>query len=519
MKDMVHGVLDELLQLAEANDCKFAPNFKQSVIDDMTKPNATESIMWQDFVAKRPMEVETYLGSPIKLARDLSVPVPRIETLYAILHNLNIVNRSRPRVEAPAPGLHPPSSPTLTSPVPRMPSQSGHRPMMSGIPPSGGMPPRQPRPRNSSNFNQPPGMRRGPPPMNGGPPNGYGRPPSHMNGGSRAPSRRGSMDGNDLEEFSHLVLYDDIPEGPEAGKGPDALREREMQLRQRELALRDQEMRARRGPPPGPQRRGPHPMRNSQQVFDDDDDDDDYDPMPTNVPTIDPDNFDMMSMTSRKNRKAPGPSAAQVRQNPEVGGPPGRGSRFRPNFGRSRTSQGPGAGIPSPADSFLDDPLMSATSNRYGTVDRGAMGATGSRTNSLTASRLDEMQFGPASGGMPGMNGAYPRRTSQSPGNPYSPSLRGGRPSPPNGMNGRPSPPDGMRQPIPRYPPGQGNAIAPQQVEQQVGVSNLQPPKTRNVGSLTGSASASAGSGEAESEPSAHSSQSSFQQHAPLGVR
>lgn len=485
--------------------------------------------MWQDYVARRPMEVETYLGSPIKLARDSSIPVPRIETLYAILHNLNITNRNRPKPGEPN-TLHPPSSPTAASPLPRMPSQSGHRPMMSGMPPPGPGPmqPRQPRPRNSSNLNQPPGMRRGPPPsMNGPPPGAYGRPPSHMNGGggSRAPSRRGSMDGNDLEEFSHLVLYDGIPEGHEHSRGGDemALREREVQLRQREHALREQEMRSRRGPPPGPQRRGPHPMRNSQQVFDEDNDEDDFiDPMPSGAPTIDPDNFDMMSVTSRKNRKAPGPSPSQFRHNPESQAqPPSRGGRFRPSFGRHRTSQAP---IPMPNDNILDDPLMSCSSNRYGAVDRGTMGG-GSRTNSLTASRLDEMQYGPGPGGPPSMNGAYPRRASQSPGNAYSPSLRGGsgRPSPPNGFgpptNGRPSPPDGVRQPIPRYPPGQGNAIAPQQVEQHIGVSSLHPPMPRNVRSLTGSASASAGSGEADSEPSAHSSQSSIHQQPAVGVR
>ena len=361
--------------------------------------------------------------------------------------------------------------------------------------------------------------------MNGGGPNGYGRPPP-MNGGSRAPSRRGSFEGNDLEEFSHLVLYDDIPEGSEPSIAGDdySARDRDMQLRQREMAIREQEMRmggGRRGPPshhgpPGPARRGPHPMRNSQQVFDDDDDDDDYfDPSHGggSAPTIDPDNFDMMSVTSRKNRKAPPATAAQFRRNPEMDGPPSRGGRFRPHFGRNRSNQMP---IPAAsAENILDDPLMSCSSNRYGTVDRGTMGA-GSRANSLTASRMEDYQLGP--GGLtPGMNGGYPRRASQSPGNPYPPSMRGGggRPSPPNGygppMNGRPSPPDGMRQPVPRYPPGQGNAIAPQQVEQHVGVSALQPPKPRNVRSLTGNASASAGSGEAESEPSAHSSQSSLQ--------
>ncbi|KAI9163372.1 hypothetical protein HJFPF1_04980 [Paramyrothecium foliicola] len=525
VRSMVTDVLDELVRLAEANGCKFPPDFKQKTMDEMTKPNMPESIMWQDYVARRPMEVETYLGSPIKLASEFKVPVPRIQTLYAIMHNLNIVNRNRPKVGEPNGNL-PPNSPSAASPITRMPPQPNQRPMMGGMPNGNGMPPRQPRPRNSSNFSQN-GMRR-PPPPNGGPPNGYGRP--HMNGGgSRAPSRRGSMDGNDLEEFSHLVLYDNIPEGQEPVASADpqdmAIRERELQLRQRELALREQEMRMRRGPPgpngppgpPGP-RRGPHPMRSSQQAFDDDDDDDDdyFDPnMASGGPTIDPDNFDMMSVTSRKNRKAPGPTPSQFRRNPDEGLPPSRGSRFRPSFGRNRSSQVSHA--PATMDNILDDPLMSCSSNRYGTVDRGAMNA-GSRANSLTASRMDEL------GGPPGMNGAFPRRTSQSPGYPPGQGMRNasGRPSPPNGMappmNGRPSPPESVRQPVPRYPPGQGNMIAPHQVEQHIGVSALNPPKQRNVRSLTGSASASVGSGEADSGQSAHSSQSSFRQPV-VGVR
>lgn len=505
----------------------------------MTRPNVPESIMWQDYVARRPMEIETFLGSPIKLASDARVAVPRIETLYSILHNLNIVNRNKPKASE-VPVVMPPSSPTVGQP-PRLQSQNGHRPMMSGMPNGNGgpPPPRQVRPRNSSGFGPPGGMRRGPPPMNGGP-NGMGRPPPpHTNGGSRAPSRRGSMDGNDLEEFSHLVLYDDIPEGhaQNFGDGGDmAIRERELQLRQRELALKEQEMRMRRGPPgpPGP-RRGPHPMRHSTQMLEDDDDDDYFDPtMGGGGPAIDPDNFDMMSVTSRKNRKAPAPPPAQFRRNPEFesAGPPTRGGRFRPSFGRNRTSQMNSMGGqmgPVNTDALFEDPLMSCSSNRYGAVDRGAMNS-GSRANSLTASRLDEMQFGPGPGGPgpgglggpPSMNGAYPRRASQSPGQPYSPSLRGGRPSPPNGygppMNGRPSPPDGVRQPVPRYPPGQGNAVGPQQVEQQAGVSALHPPKSRNVRSLTGSASASAGSGELDSENSAHSSQTSLPRAAPTSV-
>jgi hypothetical protein len=519
VRELVSEVLDELLRLAEAQDCKLPAGFKQKTIDEMTRSPTTESIMWQDYSAKRPMEVETFLGSPIKLAREVGVKVPRIETLYAILHNLNIVNRQRPKAVDTA-GL-PPASPAgaAPSPLPRISSQGGMRPMMNGMPNGNGIPPRGPPRTRNSNMG-PPGMRR--PPMNGGPPNGFRGPPNG-HPGSRAASRRGSMDGADLDDFSHVVLYDDIPEGGESGLGGDAadlaLRERELQLRQRELALREQELRMRRGPPP--KRGGAMSMRS--QIIDDDDEDEDYfDPNSGPAqPMIDPDNFDMMSVTSRKTRKA-APSARDFRRNPEMDMGGGRGGRFRPNFGRNRASQI--SAVHEIGVNVLDDPLLGSTSNRYGTVDRGAMQAE-SRANSLTAARLDEFQYGPGGGSGQGMNGAYPRRTSQSPGNPYSPAGPGrgmnGRPSPPNGfgapMNGRPSPPNGMQQPVPRYPPGHGNSVAPQAVEQHVGVSSLQPPKPRNVRSLTGSASASAGSG--DSEPSAHSSSSSLGPRPPIGVR
>jgi len=295
------------------------------------------------------------------------------------------------------------------------------------------------------------------------------------------------------------------------------------------------------GPPMGPmgpmgRGRGRPPPPQSMAGFDDDDDDgDDYfDPMGgRGGPMIDPDNFDMMSVTSRRNRSAP--SAKQIRSNPEGAGfgpGPNRGGRNpfgRPGMNKNRSSARLMADVPGLHDSIMNNPLMGYSSDRYGHVDRGAMGAQ-SRTNSLTSARLDELSGG-------GGYGAYPtpnsRRMSQSPGNPLSPGPRPmGRPSPPNGFNGmppngmppngrRPSPP-GMGQPVPRHPPGQGNAVAPQQVEQHAGVSNLYPPKSRpQVRSLTGSASNSSASAKAEdsTENSAHSSQSSLGPRPPVAVQ
>ena len=528
---MVSDVIDELLQIAVSQGCDFEYDFKTKTIAKMCEPSQTNSIMYQDYTAKRPMEVETFLGSPIKLAQDTGVKVPRIETLYALLHHCNIVNQQKPTV---APSISP-NPPMGSGPPPRM-SSTGPRPPMNGNGIRGGRTP-----------SMGPPMRRGggPPPMNGYPSrqsNGYnprGPPPNQL-------SRRPSFEGDDLGEFSHLVLYDDIPEGGVApgygdmGNGPNtselAIRERELNLRQRELQLREQEYNMRKG--------GRRPPPSHRGGFDDDDDDDDdfFDPMAARgppMPAIDPDSVDMMSVTSRRTRKAP--SLSQIRQNPEHG-VMGKGVGVRqshsygprPGANRNRISAQMMSSMPGMHDDPLGNPLLGYSSNRYGNVDRKAIGDE-SRTNSLTAARLNELQ---GAGTNAGMNGAYPspgpppgmpRRTSQSPGNPLN-GRNMQRVSPPNdgyvppgGMHpsGRPSPP-GMRQPVPRYPPGQGNAVAPQQVEQHAGVSNLYPPKglpgppQKNVRSLTGSASASAGSGDSgasahlDSDPSAHSSSSSL---------
>ena len=547
VRSMISDTIDELLQLAVSQGCDFDSNFKMKTMQKMTEPMETNSIMYQDFAAKRPMEVETYLGSPIKLAQETGVRVPRIETLYALLHHCNIVNQQRP-----APTASPNSAAGPTPPPPRM-SSNGPPPPRPGM--NGGM-------NGGTNGNGmrggrtpsmgPPMRRGGGPPMNGYPgrqSNGYNPrgPPNHL-------SRRPSPEGDDLGEFSHLVLYDDIPEGavPNGygdmgnGGGPGsselALRERELALRQRELQLKEQEYRMRRG--------GGKRLPAPRGGFDEDDDDDDFfDPMASGPPmqNVDTDNLDMMSVTSRRNRRVP--SHSQIRQNPEhgMGGrPPGmrqsHGFGTRPGLNRNRVSAQMMDSMPNLHEDLLANPMIGYSSNRYGTVDRKEM-ATESRTNSLTAARLNELQ---GAGNNAGMNGAYPspmpRRTSQPPGTPFA-TKNMGRPSPPEDgylgpgpmhPNGGPSPPGMMRQPVPRYPPGHGNAVAPQQVEQYAGVSNLNPPKgpiQKTVRSLTGSASASAGSGDsahAESDPSAHSSQSSlaprqnkarFPAGRPIGVQ
>ena len=548
VRDLVSDVIDELVNLAEARNCSFAPSFKTTIMEEMIGPQGTNSIMYQDYAARRPMEVETYLGNPIDLAKDKSIKLPRIETLYALLHHINIANQKR---QATVPDQPPTPSATpraMGPPPPRGPSMNGPMP-----PPPGGGPPPGMRTRGSRapslNGPPPPPMRRGLPGPNGYPPPG-GMPPR----GHHPLQRRPSFESNGLDEFSHLVIYDQPGDGL-GGGGPASngyvdpgsdmdMRERELVLRQKELALREREMNM---PPRGHGPPRQRPPQSRLEDFDEEDGEDDYfDPMAHRGPAIDPDNVDMMSITSRRNRKQP--SVGQLRQNPEGAGRPAQ-RRSNP-FGRNnrQSTRMMMNETPGLHENPLDNPMMGYSSDRYGGLDRSKLAREGrdSRTSSLTTARLNELGGGGAS------YGAYPpvasRRTSQSPATPLSPGGPGMRqgPSPPgngygpsraspngplngppNGApNGRPSPPD-MRQPTPRYPPGHGNSVAPQQVENRAGVSNLNPPKKSapQVRSLTGSASASAGSGDSgqsaqvSHENSAYSSQSSLGPRPPVGIR
>ena len=521
VSEMISDIVDELLEISTIEKCTFPPEFKESVIQKMVSTQEP-STFYNDFLGKRPMEVETYLGQPVKLGLDHKMKIKRLETIYALLHHANIVNQTRPVAQASPNGVDQPAPTPQAAPAARMSAPPPGRAPMNGYArggrgPSGGMPP---------------GMRRGPPPGPGyrGPPNGYGR--GAPGAGPGQLSRRGSFDEDNLDEFSHVVLYDDIPEGdviaaygegaPNGGQPNEAaLREREYMLRQRESQLRHQEMAMRRG---GGGRRASTQRR---PEFDEDEDFfDPADPRMSRPRLPNPDNIDMMSISGRKNRKTP--SQMELREGvlSSEGRAPRLGSMggFRPSMGRNRTSARLIHDVPGLHDSIMNDPMLGYSSDRYGTVDRKHLGDE-SRANSIIGGRPPD--FGP--------NGGYPmptpnRRASQSPGNPLGPNPRNGRPSPPNDgyfgqtgshmngghpqMNGgRPSPPGGMRAPAPRYPPGQGNSVQPQQVEQQAGVSKPFPPPKNPPKSLTGSASASAGSGDSaniDSEPSAHSSQSSF---------
>ncbi|KAK6348743.1 hypothetical protein TWF730_009516 [Orbilia blumenaviensis] len=417
MRNLIDSLLEELLQIAHAQGCSFPPDFKSQVFETMSRAS-TQSTMYQDYISRRPMEVEVFLGSPIKMAKSASIPTPQLQTLYPLLCHLNMINQ-------------------LKSPGP------SHRDRQSSN--FEGGPPLSPvgiKPTQMTMPDQAPGNLRPALTQKGTHPSK--RPPSSLNGrnitngdrGQVAPngtygSRRNSFD-NDLEEFGHIVMYGDMLHTDDTDDlvltaGEDrfahqdnhhrqhlSMRERELQLRQREIALKEQELALQRNIRSGNRRKGPRP--NNIDYDDDDEDDDEYygqPQQPGSGPYIHPDNIDMMSVTSRRNRRLP--SGNSLRGN-LVGSQPNRVSYHGTggpvkNRGRGGTN-GPSATLigdfPTPHSSIADDPLLNYASNRYPTLQS-------SRANSLTTPRFDD--YANAGANLPNHNSPS-RRASATP--PYT---------------------------------------------------------------------------------------------------
>ena len=540
-EQLINDLIDELLSVAKAQKCTFPADFKQKTIEEQLSAASATNIMHQDFAARRPLEIETFLSSPIKAARALNVPTPHLNTLYPILSHMNQQNQMKQ--PPPLPGQNSRPAPPSQR-VPPGPSGQGRGPPLRGPPPG-------------NRGGPDPSMARRGPSQRGMPPNGY-RPSPGANG-DFAPrpvlSHQSSFD----EEFGHIALYDDVVDGNEAPpphdfqrRGPPltpnavelALREREMALREREQMLREQE-RAAAARQNGGGRRMMYGGKSRGAYGNGEEDGDFVDTSPPPMLPVDVDNFDMMSVTSRRNRRVPGTSQRNI---PDVPMAPSRGrhslmsrnSRNRASAASARLMND----VPGLHDPIADNALLGYSSNRYGNVDRAAM-TSSSRANSMS-SHMGDIRENHAFGGgayppMPNGNGgggAYPPMPSANGNGAYPPMANGHRmgSSPaatqtngygphsghPQGSQGGHRPDGPSNRPPPKNP---GQNGYPHQVEQHVSDGVRKPPlmkgpPSNTVRSTTGSASASLNSGSASTggETSAYSSSSSLEKRIPNGV-
>lgn len=88
-------VMQEVCDTAAALGHPLPPSIIDQNLEGTRVMFPYKTSMLLDFEAKRPMEVEAILGNAVRAARRVGVPVPHMETLYALLQLLDRRNRSR----------------------------------------------------------------------------------------------------------------------------------------------------------------------------------------------------------------------------------------------------------------------------------------------------------------------------------------------------------------------------------------------------------------------------------------
>ncbi|KTW32073.1 uncharacterized protein T551_00755 [Pneumocystis jirovecii RU7] len=387
-KKIISGLLDELLRIARAQNCNFDIDFKSKIMNTMAV-DTSQSIMFQDYTARRPMEIHVFLANPLDIANKHNIDVPRLEIIHALMHNLNNCKN----IHKPSPSASIAFSRQL-SPRPTV-SKEHHKHHLVHEP---------------NGYNVPSGDR-----------HNYKR---------RSPQpliRRDSLEG--LQEFADIAMYGDMIHvsntddnethdyknyvcnnnnnsynyAPRQRRGTlshdsMSIKEKELALYRRERMLYGKEMLEHK------KKATRYPRNHISDEYSTTSygyDDDDYGDFPVsngppNVPPpINSDNFDMMSMTFRRHRKNTTKISANSIRNTfnnrsDINNDYMTwGGRQR---SRSRSQQYSllDSSLLDTCDYMQSNLMLGYSSNRYGTVDSKAL--VNSRANSLTTTGSNEMR-------------------------------------------------------------------------------------------------------------------------------
>ena len=84
-EDLIRRIMLELCAIAESEGIHLPEQAVTDMIEYTRAFAAYKPSMLQDFNANRPLEVESIVGSPVKIARKNGVPAPMLETVYALM--------------------------------------------------------------------------------------------------------------------------------------------------------------------------------------------------------------------------------------------------------------------------------------------------------------------------------------------------------------------------------------------------------------------------------------------------
>jgi len=91
---LVKKIMQEVYLLAEKDQHPFPPEIIEKNLTDTLQMKPYKTSMLIDFESKRPLEVEAILGNAVRIAQKFSLPVPYLESLYALLKLADEKNRS-----------------------------------------------------------------------------------------------------------------------------------------------------------------------------------------------------------------------------------------------------------------------------------------------------------------------------------------------------------------------------------------------------------------------------------------
>ncbi len=93
LRELLIRAMGEVLGLAEVGGHEFPQSMIQQNLDATLSMKPFKTSMLVDFEAGRPMEVEAILGNAVRFAKEKSVPVPVLESLYALILSVDRVGR------------------------------------------------------------------------------------------------------------------------------------------------------------------------------------------------------------------------------------------------------------------------------------------------------------------------------------------------------------------------------------------------------------------------------------------
>jgi len=93
LEKLCRDLMDEVIAAAASEGIVIAPTEADAMMDYTRSLKPYNSSMLQDYLAGRPLEVETILGNALRIARKNGVAAPKMEVCYALLKSVDRLRR------------------------------------------------------------------------------------------------------------------------------------------------------------------------------------------------------------------------------------------------------------------------------------------------------------------------------------------------------------------------------------------------------------------------------------------